>query len=330
MIALIGGSGSTGSSLLKNILNRHPQVFAGDESNLFCKKKLYYDFQLYKKSITKRGLHGLKNHGWHIYNGVDFDAPEYEITPKEINTYIVNSQDFISFNSYLQDHFTKGDHSKIWIEKTPSNSANFADFLDTFDSGKIIHIVRNPLDTIASLISRGYSLYYATGIYLLNTGSGLSHHENQRCLTIKYEDLVNNSVQTVKSICKFLNISFESKMLITHHEKIENSQLAGWNYDETANIGTQSVGRFAKLSIDAQLEIYNAINKIQINQDGLKYYKINHKDILEISQELGYNLPSSDSLASSKKLKKEMKKDRWQRIIRLYPTGLTYPLQILD
>ena len=38
---IIGGSGSSGSSLLATILNRHPEVAVGPELSLFNKPVLY-------------------------------------------------------------------------------------------------------------------------------------------------------------------------------------------------------------------------------------------------------------------------------------------------
>ena len=101
MVVLMGGSGSTGSSLLKNILNRHTKIYAGEESNLFCKKELYADFNNSKHRITKRGLFGLKNHGWHIYNGIDFVNNDYPISNAQIIEIAIKSHSFLPQEPYV-------------------------------------------------------------------------------------------------------------------------------------------------------------------------------------------------------------------------------------
>ncbi len=68
---IMGGSGSTGSSLLKNILNRNSKIFAGTETSLFCKKGIYFNWSSAKSRLLKRGVRGLRNFGFHIYNGTD-------------------------------------------------------------------------------------------------------------------------------------------------------------------------------------------------------------------------------------------------------------------
>lgn len=327
MIVLIGGSGSTGSSLLKNILNRHPQIFAGEESNLFCKAKLYTDFQSYKSSIIKRGLFGLKNHGWHIYNGVDLYSPEYNLTKESLHILIAQSNSFMALTSQLQDHFLKEKDQQIWIEKTPANSANFGLFLNKFVDGKIIHITRNPLDTIGSLISRGYTLFYAVGIYLLNTASALQHKDNVRCYTIKYEDLVDFPEKSIHEICKFLDIEFDPMILHSQKENIAVSQLKGWQYDETANIGKKSVGRFEKLNPKLQSEIIYAIHTIKISSKGKSIYNIEYNTIMDLAESLGYPIPNIRSRHKTK-LQSQRRVDRWRRIIKAYPTGIRYPLKL--
>ena len=68
MQVIMGGSGSTGSSLLKNIMNRHQEIFAGGETAFFAKKMIYDNWLKARSRILKRKLFGLRNFGWHIYN----------------------------------------------------------------------------------------------------------------------------------------------------------------------------------------------------------------------------------------------------------------------
>jgi hypothetical protein len=326
MVVLMGGSGSTGSSLLKNILNRHTSIFAGEESNLFCKKELYDNFNNSKSRITKRGLFGLKNHGWHVYNGIDLTNNSYDINNAQLIELADNADTFTTFIDSLKKHFLRS-KEHIWLEKTPANATSFRFFLSHFGNGKVIHITRNPLDTIASLMGRGYSLVYAIGIYLINTSAGLSHLSDPRCLTIKYEDLVANQSNTINSLCDFLNIDFDEAMLVSQNEKIAVSQLPGWQYDETANVGAKSVGRFYKLPVEKQNEILNGISGLCINKVGKELFQLELLDIKTIAYALGYELDDSTTNRSSN-LKLEIVKDRLIRIFKRYPTGFKHPLSL--
>ena len=78
MAVLIGGSGSTGSSLLRTILNRHPLIFSGSELNFFNKKQLYYNWNKYKtRVLTKNNFYCLYTTGWFPYKSTALLAEDY-------------------------------------------------------------------------------------------------------------------------------------------------------------------------------------------------------------------------------------------------------------
>ena len=327
MIVLMGGSGSTGSSLLKNILNRHPSIFAGEESNFFCKHELYDDFEKHKHRINLRKISGLKNFGWHIYNGIDLINNHYPINSEELNSFIDESDSFHQLSHKLQKHFSKQDNQTIWLEKTPANASSFDKFLNCFPDGKVIHITRDPLDTIASLTRRGYNLYYAVCIYLINTASGLNVSGNNRAMLVKYEDLIYDAESEITKICNFLEIEPITSILKSKNESVPNSKLDGWTYDETENIGKKSIGKFQQLTESAQEEILAAIEAIRISSIGVKEYNVSHKTIQDIALELNYTVPSPKSKPSNKIIQYRIM-DQFRRIIRGYKSGLKYPITI--
>ena len=189
-------------------------------------------------------------------------------------------------------------------------------------------MVRNPYDTIASLVSRGFNLYYAVGIYLLNTACGLNKSYPDRLHTVTYENLIGNPEETVQDICTFLGIAFDSKMLEPQGEIVKNSQLEGWKYDETKAIGKGSVGRFNKLSKESQQEIIEAVNLISISNRGRIYYNTEIVNIEQICEQLDYDFHKIDKTTSYKALRNLKFKDQFVRIRRGYATGFKYPLEI--
>jgi len=73
MSVVIGCSGSTGSSLLKTILNRHSQIFAGPEAALFAFPQVYDNWKVCKKQLLK----GIKNEDWQLRKGMVLLQPEF-------------------------------------------------------------------------------------------------------------------------------------------------------------------------------------------------------------------------------------------------------------
>lgn len=326
MTVIMGGSGSTGSSLVKNILNRHKDIFAGEETSFFAKRLIYSDWNKSKQRVTKRKLKGLKNYGYHIYNGTDMVHNEYGHTKEDIKNLARKSSTLKEFCERFYDKALNQNEAKFWLEKTPANSACFSQFLDHFETGKVIHMLRNPYDTIASLWSRGYDLHYAVGIYLLNTASGISSRNEDRYHEVKYEDVVSQPESTINAVCTFLGVEYAAEMLTTKQEKIEVSKLHGWNYDETSNIGTKALGRFERLPEEKRNQIIVAISLIEVSEGGKKLYGIRYSSIRELCEVLGYEYHELEGDIKYPNLKKMLKKDRLQRIKRGYRTGLNYPL----
>ena len=328
MQVIMGGSGSTGSSLLKNILNRNPELFAGGETAFFAKMMIYENWKKAKTRVLKRKFFGLRNHGWHIYNGTDLLQDEYLWKKEALHTELKKSNSLEDFTSMFYKKAMDASGASMWLEKTPANSACFKPFLSLFQNGKVIHMVRNPFDTISSLEKRGYSLYYAVGIYLLNTACGLSVDDSKRSYTVKYEDLVSDPQNTVKGICSFLEIPYDINMLIPQGEVVDQPQLEGWGYDETKAIGKDSVGKFNSLSDQHQDRIVEAVNMIKINEVGKGYYNTPLNTIQEICEMLDYDFYPIGKRSVYKELKRQESKDRWQRIKRGYPTGFYYPITL--
>jgi len=295
----MGGSGSTGSSLLKNILNRNERIFSGGETAFLSKRLVYDDWPKAKKRLQRRKTKGLRNFGFHIYNGTDMCSPEYLWKPDELDSAAVAS---MNLDEFCEVYFGKAlelTGATTWIEKTPANAACFASFLNHFQDSKVIHMVR--------LSAR---------------------HFKGRCHIVKYEDLIKDPDGTVSEVCRFLEVSYDSSMLESQNEQIADSKLDGWNYDETQNIGKKAVGRFKKLEDDEQTKILEATNLVSINDRGCDYYDIDVSSVQEICEILDYDFYQIGSSGVRKQLKRLQRVDRLNRLRRGYPTGVYYPLQI--
>lgn len=171
---LIGGSPSTGSSVLVNVLNRHPELAAGPETYLFIHPDLYREWDRYGHYLLKRDrFRGLKSIGWFRKNGADLLLPEYGWDPAGLAALLNRSASFPEFvEGYFSTAMTRKGATQ-WIEKSPSNSLAFPDFLKFFPEGKVIHTTRNPYDAVASLIARTFALVCGRG-FCAQCGHGLA------------------------------------------------------------------------------------------------------------------------------------------------------------
>ncbi|MBK7410802.1 MAG: sulfotransferase [Saprospirales bacterium] len=130
---LIGGSPSTGSSVLVNMLNRHPDVVAGPETYLFIHPKLYTEWPAYRWFLLHRSKWGgLKSIGWFRKNGADLLDPFYGWTQESLSAEIPQALDLPAFAEAFFSKSRKGKDASRWVEKSPSNALCLDLFSTTF------------------------------------------------------------------------------------------------------------------------------------------------------------------------------------------------------
>jgi len=324
---IIGGAQSTGSSLLVNILNRHSQLAAGPETYLFMHPKLYHHWKQNRKHLIKTNkLGGLKSETWFKMNGASLLQDFYGWEGEELKRCILGTEHFAEFADLYMARALQKQNAKTWIEKSPANAVAFPDFLNTFDSPKVIHTCRNPYDAMVSLMKRGYSAYYAAGTYIVNTALALRMHHHKNYHTVSYEDLVQKPAQTIQALMHFLEVNIEAHILEpTEQEKNEKIQLKGWKNNEKGKIKKSSLNRFAEETPEAQEKIKAALFTFAINPTYAEKHKIQHKNIQAITEVLNYKIHSPTKI-NQKRLQQEKRQDQISRLKKVYPAfGANYP-----
>jgi hypothetical protein len=100
-----------------------------------------------------------------------------------------------------------------WLEKTPNHIAHMPTLRGIFPDAKVIRIVRDPRDTIQSLLRVPWgpkSLSAAVSMYLDNDVPGERFcSSDSLTLTIRYEDLVTDPRATLERIGSFVGEKFD-------------------------------------------------------------------------------------------------------------------------
>lgn len=322
---LIGGSGSTGSSLLQNILNRHPDIFAGPETRLFIYPHLFSHWNKYKNRLNGDTRLTIRSRGWSMRGRADLLQDSFGWKKAELEKVIAQSSSLFEFaNAFFEKSLTQRS-ANIWIEKTPQNACSFSTFLNYFPKGKIIQTLRNPYDVMASLLARGFNSYEAAGYFIYHTCAAASNAKNERYFSIHYENLVENPTSTIRDLLAFLDLEFDESILIPSQSEMANPlKLKGWNHSERGKIAKSSVGRFQKLDSTTQNEIYAALNSFKISQTHIRKNEFKISTFQEICDQFGYEFRETDTRPFQKKLKKYRRTDIWIRTRKLHPTHLFY------
>jgi tetratricopeptide (TPR) repeat protein len=236
----IGGCGSSGTTLLRRILDAHPEIACGKEMSVFD-RPITYDlsidelrarFEAQRFDGFDRGVpyrivwpdgttyFGLKrgNHG------------DYYHTPEEVLALFNRAEAGPEFwHLYFYSYAQKQGKAR-WAEKTPNN-VFFADrFLDFFPRGRFINMIRDGRDVCLSLVNRrDFSPESAAERWRLSIQAGQRVAHRNRVYTLRYEDLVTQPEATIRDLMAWLDIPFAPSMLHFAEKTAEENR---WGYAE--------------------------------------------------------------------------------------------------
>lgn len=324
MSIFIGGSGSSGSTVLAYELNKHDDLFCGPELNIFNKKDIITNWS----TISKAGIKGLDaqcTHGWFPYPGHNLESSFYGWSRPELEILVQESSTFKDFCNAFFTRTKEIYESSIWVEKTPSNAYCFDSLLNTFGNSKVIHLVRNPYDSVASLVKRGMSEFFATGIWVYNVASAVSSCNSniERSLTIKYEDMVREQSQVLAKVYEFIGVGLPSPSDTTNKklQALNELKLSSWTRDPLGGISKPKESTFFTMSEKSQARIIYALAHFSIKTTVCNDRKLKFNNAEQLCGVLGY-----DFLVPQEKfrnmLRVQRSADYLKRIFKNYPTKL--------
>lgn len=196
-----GGLPRSGTTLLQNILDSHPEVYGGPE------------FDRIPNIIDLRRK---------LHRSVD----QNRIVAYTDKTRIDESLRQLVL-SLLKPETAK--KIRYISEKTPWNVLVFKDLMDLFPDAKCIHVLRNPADVWKSMKqvaararaksiqppdftrSIHVALNYMQTVY--QQMQDLEHLYSDRMITVQYELLLSETPRQIQGLCRFVGIDYNEEML---------------------------------------------------------------------------------------------------------------------
>ena len=174
-------------------------------------------------------------------------------------------------------------------------------FLNMFPNGKVIHLIRDPRDVVASLrkVTIEPGLRYLNSIFTSLHSMHWAVTKGQQYTpgsytVLKYEDLVSHPIEIVKQLCYMLEIPFEEEML--DYQRFVDRTGKIWegnsSYKERWNgIGASSVGKYQEELSKVEIFLTEMVCRNQLEAFG---YSLNSTWLTKSEWDSLYNILSDE------------------------------------
>lgn len=342
---LIGGCGSSGTTLLRELIHLNPRIYCGPELSFLNKRQLYE--QPY--SQTREEFRQYLDQGiattaslsidWLPWSATFSHRREYRFLENSQNYGVTRdellelSQQCSSFGGLVDAFFAKTlqQAGKLrWAEKTPTNCYCIQHFLDLYPQGLYVQVIRDGRDVVPSLVKRGYPAPIAVRRWMYDTACGLRFRGQPRYTEVRYEALVTQPEQTLQDLYAFLGEEPPAALPANPVSQGGRIDHATWTLQPGQGISTSALGKWKKADYSQKEAIEELFYANRFSRHSSRFLglpaNMNGNDLLAM---LGYD-PQEEwntrplrgkSLRSLQPLLKRYANERMHRGL---PPGLDY------
>ena len=229
----ICGHPKAGTSLVRSILDSHPQLIVYPEETVFfrrylpgieglsCQEQLTLADQMLIHIFTWNKTNPpLSQEG---YPDRDFSEISYEAVRHELHSFVeqtcrnpgdILSAAILAFGS-ASGQIT--DQSRWWVEKSPYNEYYAEQIFDWWPHARCIHVIRDPRDNYVSYRRKhpDWRPEFFAANWKQSTQTGTDNQKRygvDQYMILRYEDLVQYPENILKSIAEFLSIKWDKSL----------------------------------------------------------------------------------------------------------------------
>jgi LPS sulfotransferase NodH len=225
---VLGGAPRSGTTLLRNLLDRHPGVRAGAETKLLVPAAF--------------------NLAWL--------AEAYRVPRTDLEDMRRRSASQAAFVDAFAERVMSMAGKARWGEKTPQNIRHLDWILARFPRASVVHIIRDGRDVVCSMrehpdwrwrdgawqkviVDRPLAWYAQR--WLADTAAGMAWRGDLRYVEVRYEDLVADPTAVMRTLSDRIGEPAEDDWLASFGERTASDD-AGPDYD--GPVSAASVGRW--------------------------------------------------------------------------------------
>lgn len=287
---LISGEGRSGTTIMQLILNSHPDVTCGPEFHFRSPQNLgpavleqlalvsthHGDFKQAKKfTEDKLSLQFIQR--MRRFGVSEIDLQNYINTFMNTNSSNIKSfADRAALMKTIVSDVSEREGTSVFGFKIMRDHFLLRDYRLAYPGCKFVHITRDGRDVAASQIvdhsKWGYSdIRAAATSWAKSARYALKREGDDRFLSVKYEDLVLDTVPTLQRICRFLDLDYSSSML--EHERHNETWFANAGnhaslHGVKAPVNNRSIGRFKSDLSVVEIEIFEQMASNELSAFG--------------------------------------------------------------
>jgi hypothetical protein len=280
------GNPRSGTSLLRLMITAHSRISIPPESGF-----LVWWYQKYKewskadsddKTAVNRYIADLKTskkiETWNL---------DYTQITDLILTTLPENYSQLSSLVYTAYSLSRNKDISIWGDKNNYYIAHLKELAEIYPDAYYIHIIRDGRDVACSYIdlanldsSSPYKPKLSTEItdiaeewsknnLLIN--SFLNQVSSVKGLVVKYEDLIENPANCLRSVCSFLSLPYEEAMMHFYETEKEPKEFTDWKKKTLAKPDPSNKNKYMNLLSQEDIRLFN---KIATNTLSLYGYSI--------------------------------------------------------
>jgi len=204
------GAPRSGTTILQALLASHPRITSFPETKFF-----HYLWNNRLKSKLCDRLHEFFHE--------EIFRPDLYSKSEIYNR--GSTSDRIKWFVGILDQLATEENNSIWLEKTPEHVYFVQDILNYLPDAKFIHVIRNPLDVVASMrkatsdpvnnaIWGGeWTLQFCVERWKSSALVNNYFRNDSRHLLVRYEDLLEDKVKILSQCCYFIDVVYDREML---------------------------------------------------------------------------------------------------------------------
>lgn len=259
----IVGAARSGTTLLQYMLRSHPDLSLptaeshffipfykrrnefGDLTNIDAVTRLLEEIYLSRKQFFDEDVKGIRFNAEALAQR--FHARQLITLPQII--------------AGIFEENAEAEGKRRWGDKTPYYILHLETLLEMFPNAQFVHIIRDGRDCALSMLERKWDLqifntYHAAYTWnkYVKAGKAFGKIHPDRYHELRFENLLNNPEQSVSSLCSFLNLEYNERVI-----DFKKSNGSGKTHLLTQPLQKSNQGKWREKMKPSQISIFEAL-----------------------------------------------------------------------